>query len=254
MKSIPVLEVEVVELEHSESDTQTAEIDKPSALRLAELLLKDRTQVENLLRDESRQADLIPRFLAISLTSFSLFGWMMVMLLFAVPAGAIPSVLAERWSVGPQPAIALWLAYTLGLIAATGICLPSFYFYGLLAGIRISFLQVVSQCLKGQASTAIMLIGVLPIYVAVALGMLIFRTPEDLQQLVLSVGLALPFFAGLWGVYSIYTGFMRLADTLPGDCRERRTCFLRRLTLAWAACYTAVTPLMIYALWTHFAG
>ena len=72
--------------------------------------------------------------------------------------------------------------------------------------------------------------------------------------MVLSIGLVLPFIAGLWGVYSIYHGFMRLADTLPGRCRDRRTCFLRRLTLAWSACYTAVTPLMIYALWTHFTS
>ena len=28
---------------------------------------------------------------------------------------------------------------------ATGVCLPSFYFYGLLAGIRVSWLQVTAQ-------------------------------------------------------------------------------------------------------------
>ena len=70
----------------------------------------------------------------------------------------------------------------------------------------------------------------------------------------LSLGLALPFLAGLWGVRSIYRGFMRLADTLPVRCREQRACFLRRLTLSWAACYTVVTPLMIYSLWNHLAG
>jgi hypothetical protein len=69
---------------------------------------------------------------------------------------------------------------------------------------------------------------------------------------VLYIGLLLPFFAGLWGVASIFQGFMRLADTLR--CAVQRVCFLRRLTLAWAACYTAVTPFMIYALWTHFTG
>jgi hypothetical protein len=132
--------------------------------------------------------------------------------------------------------------------------LPSFYFYGLLAGVRINFLQVVTHCLKGQASTAIMLIGILPIYVAIALGMLIFDAPLPVQQVVLSVGLVLPFLAGLWGAYALYSGFMRLADTLPERCRHRRTCFLRRLTVAWAACYTAVSPLMIHALWTHIAG
>jgi hypothetical protein len=162
-----------------------------SALGLAELLLKDRAQVDELLRDDSRQVDLIPRFLVIALGSFSVYAWAMVLLLHAAPNGSIPSVLAEGWSFAVRPTVALWLAYALGLVAATGIFLPSFYFYGLLAGVKISFLQVVAHCLKGQASTAIMLIGILPIYVAVALGMLIFAAPVEGQQMVLSVGLVL---------------------------------------------------------------
>jgi hypothetical protein len=47
-----------------------------------------------------------------------------------------------------------------------------------------------------------MLIGILPIYVAVALGILIFAAPVEAQRMVLSIGLVLPFLAGLWGVYS----------------------------------------------------
>jgi len=236
------------------ADADWPESSEQSVLGVAELLLKDRDQVDDLLRDESRQVDLIPRFLMIALASFSAYAWAMILLLDAAPAGSIPSVLTDGWSGTVQPALGLWAAYALGLIAATGVCLPSFYFYGLLAGVKISFLQVVTHCLKGQAATAIMLIGILPVYVAVALGMLVFATPVPTQQLVLSLGLVLPFVAGLWGVYSLFHGFMRLADTLPGRCRQQRTCFLRRLTLAWAACYTAVTPFMIHALWTHFTG
>jgi hypothetical protein len=241
-------------VEVSMVESPSPKVDEHSALGLAELLLKNRGQVDDLLRDDSRQVDLIPRFLGIALTSFSAYAWAMVLLLRAAPNGSIPSVLGEGWSFAARPAVGLWLAYALGLVAATGICLPSFYFYGLLAGIKISFLQVVTHCLKGQAATAIMLVGILPIYVAVALGMLIFAAPVDGQQIVLNIGLVLPFLAGLWGVYSIYHGIMRLVDTLPDRCRDRRACFLQRLTLAWAACYTAVTPLMIHALWTHFTG
>jgi hypothetical protein len=249
IRAIPTLDVIELPMETPGSQTDTA-----SALGLAELLLKDRGQVEDLLRDEHRQVELIPRFLAIALASFSTYAWAMVLLLFAAPEESIPSVLAEGWSFALRPTVGLWLAYALGLVAATGICLPSFYFYGLLAGVKISFLQVVAHCLKGQAATAIMLIGILPIYVAGALGMLIFAAPVHAQQIVLSIGLVLPFLAGLWGAYSIYTGFMRLADTLPDHCRDRRSCFLRRLTLSWAGCYTAVTPLMIHSLWTQFTG
>jgi hypothetical protein len=229
-------------------------VNENSVLGLAELLLKDRNHADDLLRDDSRQADLIPRFLVISLASFSLYAWVMAFLLQVAPLDAIPSVLAQGWTKGLRPAFGLWLAYAVGLVGATGICLPSFFFYGLLAGVRITFLQVVTHCLKGMASTAIMLVGILPIYVAIALGMLIFAVSIPYQRLVLSGGLMLPFIAGLWGVYCIYHGFMRLADTLPGIYRERRTAFLRSLTLAWATCYTAVTPLMILALWTHLTS
>jgi hypothetical protein len=246
--SIPVLEAVEIPI----VEPQPTTVGEHSVLGLAELLLKDREQADELLRDDNRQAELIPRFLIIALASFTIYAWAMILLLHAVPKGAMPTVLADGWSFSLRPTIGLWLAYALGLVAATGICLPSFYFYGLLAGVRITFPQIVTHCLKGMASTAIMLMGILPIYVAVALGMLVFAAPLPSQQVVLSLGLILPFLAGLWGVYSIYRGFMRLADTLPGRCRADRTCFLRRLTLSWAACYTAVTPLMIHALWTHF--
>ena len=43
--------------------------DEHSVLGLAELLLKDRNRADELLRDDSRQAELIPRFLVIALTS-----------------------------------------------------------------------------------------------------------------------------------------------------------------------------------------
>src|ERR1700678_4150420 len=76
-----------------------------SALGLAELLLKDRVQVDDLLRDDSQQVDLIPRFLVISLASFSAYAWAMVLLLDAAPTGAIPSVLAQGSSFAVRPAM-----------------------------------------------------------------------------------------------------------------------------------------------------
>jgi hypothetical protein len=134
-------------------------------------------------------------------------------------------------------------------VAATGICLPSFYFYCLLSGVKVSVLQITTQTLKSKAASAVLLMGVLPIYVAVVLGMMVFRVPAVEMQFALYLGLVLPFLAGLAGVRSLYKGFMGLADTLPTQRRCRRECFLRRLTLAMAACYTAVTPVMIYTLW-----
>ena len=40
---------------------------------------------------------------------------------------------------------------------------------------------------------------------------------------------------------------------MPPAWRCRRECLLRRLTLAWAAVYAAVLPVMIYRLWEYAA-
>src|SRR5262245_7482275 len=204
-----------------------------SVLGLAELLLKDPVHVETLARDEARQPDLVPRFLAIALGSFSLFAFALALLLYTAPNAALPTFLASRWAEQPLgSAVGVWLAYTVGFTVATGICLPSFYFYALLAGVKVSWLQVTVLIMKGKASTSILLMGVLPIYVAVVLGLSVFRAPDESLQLALYLGLGLPFLAGLWGVRAIYRGFLGLADTLPPAWRCRRECFLRRLTMA----------------------
>jgi hypothetical protein len=225
-------------------------VDDPSALALAELLLKNHRQVDGMVRDEGLQAVLIPRFLGIAVTSFTVFSLALAMLLSLMPAKNLPGFLREAWIRSPgQAGVSLWLAYTFGLIAATGVCLPSFYFYGLLSGVRITLLQVTAHIMQGMAATSLMLLGLLPIYVAYVLGMIVFHATGASIRPMIYIGLALPFVAGLYGVRTIYRGFMQLADTLPPERRCRRSCFLRRLTVACSACYTAVTPVMIYKVW-----
>jgi hypothetical protein len=225
-----------------------------SVLGLAELLLKEPSQVDSLARDESRQLLLLPSLLAIGLVSFSLFALALVLTLGAAPVEALPEFLVERWTVHRTgSALALWLAYALGFTLTTGVCLPSYYFYGLLAGVRVSWPQVTAQIMKGQASTAMMLMGIVPVYVTLALGGMVFGVPPPLLRGVLYADLVLPFAAGLWGVRSIYLGFLGLSDTLPPQRRCQRECWLRRLTAACSACYTAVCPVMIYTLWGFVA-
>jgi hypothetical protein len=228
------------------------EVREDSALGLIELLLKDPDRVERLNRDPARVPILVPRFLAISLASYILFAAAITLILWLVPSAALPSIIpAHGWS--KATALGLLLGYTLGMVAAVGICLPSFYFYGLLAGVKLSMLAVVAHTLKGQAAGAITLIGILPIYVAAALGFWVFNAPQETLTFWLYLGLGLPFLAGWWGLRSIYRGFMGLADTLPPERRCRRECFLRRLILSWTAVYAAVSPIMIYRLWEYFA-
>ena len=226
-------------------------IDTLRTIDLVDLMLKDHPRLDGLIRDEARAPDLIPRLLGIALLGFTIFGiaaTLTVNLVNALPAW-MPS---SQWYDGTWAS--LTLAYVVGLVAATGVCLPCFYFYGLLAGVKLSMLQATAHAVKCLAVTAVVLVGALPIYVAVSLGMTVFSAPADWMRATISVGLALPFLAGLWGVRSLFVGFTGLADTLPAGRQARCASFLRRLTLAWSVCYTAVTPVMIFWIWTRLAG
>jgi hypothetical protein len=246
----------------------------PKLLELVELILKDRPRLERVIRDPSLAAQLIPRFLAVSLIGFTLFGVAMALIVHAIGVrlelASIRTVLegtaraliqfeplASQAGGGMFRAVGgglhLVSAYDLGLIAAAGVCLPSLYFYGLLAGIPLSMARVTIHTVKAMSTTAVALVGILPIYMAFSLGAAVFQAPPVVTESVLWLGLVLPFVAGLFGVNSLYTGFTALTDALPAERRYRRACFLRRLVVSWSVCYTAVTPVMIYTLWEYFS-
>src|SRR5262249_18996476 len=91
-----------------------------TASGLVELMLKDRARLDEAMREESRQAELIPRFLAIALAGFTIYGIAATVVLNA-SGTASPWVPTARWA---HPTAAnLVLAYDLGLIGAAGICL-----------------------------------------------------------------------------------------------------------------------------------
>jgi hypothetical protein len=255
-------------------DEVLTEVAAPGLLELVELILKDRPRLERIIHDPSLSAELIPRFLAAALVGFTLFGATLAIVIAAVGVhvnlgsiagvldGTVP-ILIEFARTGSSSgrglvsetvdAAKLISAYDLGLIAAAGVCLPSLYFYGLLAGVPMSLARVTVHTLKGMATTAVALVGILPIYMAFTLGAAVFHAPDMIVNSVLWLGLILPFVAGLFGVGSLYMGFAALAHALPAACRGQRACLLRRLIVSWSVCYTAVTPVMIYTLWEYFS-
>lgn len=254
-------------------DRQFLERGTPGTLTLIELILKDGSGLERVIRQPDVNSDLVPRFLAIALLGFTLFGVALSVVIGSVGTWPEPTSIRELltgadrgliqfgaegpaggifrpWWNGSAPKLVA--AYNIGMIAAAGVCLPSLYFYGLLSGVKMSMLDVVSHTVKALAVTAVALVGILPVYVAIAMGVAIFPFPPVMIHQALWLGLLLPFVAGLWGIRSLYVGFTALACTLPIELRYRRHCFLHRLVLSWAACYTAVTPVMVFTLWEYF--
>jgi hypothetical protein len=249
---------------------ETIDARQLTMLALVELVLKDRRRLYRLLREPAASTALLPRLLAIALAGFVLFGVAMSLVLSV--SGRWPSLTAlATWvDVGSEAplsfttiqsrfghlapwlngeALALVAAYAFGLVAASGVCLPSLYFYCLLAGVKMTMLDVVVHAVKSKAVASVALVGILPIYVALAMGVVIFGGGELLLGPTLLLGLVLPFIAGVWGTVSLYQGFAPLCDTMPAARAKRRECFLRRLVLSWSACYSAVMPVMIYSLW-----
>jgi hypothetical protein len=221
---------------------------------VVDLLLKNQRRIDALLRTTDGQRELIPKLLAVAVCGFALYGVTITVMLNLARANGfwLPGLPAASWNDATGGN--LTLAYCLGLIAANGICLPSFYFYGLLAGVRISMLGTAAHALKGMAAGAIALVGILPLYVALALNALIYSGSKPWLAMLTLLALALPFLAGIWGAISLYRGFVDLADTIPAEYRGARQCLLRRLIFAWSGVYTFVTPLVIYSLWQHLSG
>jgi hypothetical protein len=234
---------------------------------LFELILKNRTFLHKLIRDPTKKVELVPRFLVICLTAFLFYGVAMSLVLGAARVWPqltdVPDFLASsgqsliHFRAGSdiwQPwtdssAFKLVFAYSFGLIAASGVCLPTLYFYGLLSGVRMSMLDVVVHALKAKATAAVALIGILPIYAAVGMGIVIFDVSDLFVHGAILLGLCLPFIAGLWGTRSLYVGFCGLSDTMLSQEQCQRACFLRRLVFSWSVVYSAVAPVMIFTLW-----
>ena len=123
-----------------------------TTLELVELLLKDPGRLQQLNRDPRRQGELVPRFLLIALAGYLIYSCMMVLIINMAPTAAATGFellpLPPRWHDGS--ALSLPLAYTLSVVLASCVCLPSFYFYSLLAGVRITWLQIVGLAHEGD--------------------------------------------------------------------------------------------------------
>jgi hypothetical protein len=226
-------------------------IDKPEPLvepepfhggffEVFDLVLRGQKRLNAVLRHEPNLASVTQKLLWVSLLGLAVHGLIV---------GAAATLL----KVGPfgyffnsgTPFLWMPLAAMLAFVGALGLCLPTFYFHIQLSGLDASFRLVTAQALRGQATTSVLLLGVLPFYAAVALACVLGLTFDPLSVLLL--GVTLPFMVGLLGLSSIYRAFSDLARYLP-ITHQRRGNFVRRMVLCWGAVYTVVAPVAFVRL------
>jgi hypothetical protein len=205
-----------------------------------DLVLRGEVRLNRLLRDEAVLPELLQKMLLLSVLGLSIHG--VVLGLAAELFEPRPGL--EFYQAG-LPVLWMPLAFVGAFLGALCICLPSFYFYTQLSGLDASFRLVTAQALRAQATTSVLLLGVLPFYAAWLLGTVVGLFDD--ARLALFAGMVLPFAVGLWGIRAVYRGFCALAEHLP-ITHKRRGAFLQRLVLCWGGVYSVVAPVALYRL------
>jgi hypothetical protein len=236
--------------------TFTAEMDptlgiepKPTVGTLLNWMLADRARFREVLADPDDQERVLPRLLGIATSSLFLYGLVM----WVVVAATGTELPFMTGAAGGRPGnLSFAFAYSLGIVGAVGICLPSFYFFALQCGFRPTLRNIVVAVAGGQALTSIFLIGILPIFAALILGVERLGGNSEALAVWTKLGLLLPLVAGLVGAAELHEWFTGLAVTLPDDARARREGVVSFLGLWSTALYVVVAPVLVYQLLMTF--
>ncbi len=208
-----------------------------------DLLIRDDPQLDSLIAEGGSHVErihLIQQLLTVSVVGLVLYGATVGLAAqFFEADGRLGT-----W-IGGCPLLSLPIAMTAAFLLAQVVCLPSFYFYTLVSGLDASFQLVTAQALRVQARTAVLLLGVLPVYTAVVLAALVSASESGGDIIVF--GLLLPSIVGLAGVVSLYQSFQRLSHTLP-IAHTRRSGFVSRMVIAWSVAYSVVCPVALYRI------
>lgn len=222
--------------------TPAAVVRPRSALGDLDTLIRNPRGLDAALLDPGA----LPRWLS-GLIRLSVLG----LALHGLVVGGIAQLTGWQSWLGALPVVTLPLTLVGSFLLALAVCLPSFYFYSQLTGLDVSFRFVVVQALRVQAHTSVLLLGMLPVYAAIALGTVL---PIDLDvEAVLLLGLALPFVVGLSGITALWRSFKHLLPEIP-ITHERRGRFLLRMVLAWGAVFSVVAPVAMWRVGAVIAG
>lgn len=209
-----------------------------------DLVLKDPERLDELILDETTVVGVIERLLALSVLGLVLTGVSVGIAYEVLGGGVLP------FDFGGQPL--LWMPPTMvaAFLGALCICLPSFYFYTLLSGIDASFRIVTAQALRTQATTSVLLLATLPIYLAVVLMQIVLGANGATS---VAFGMCMPFVVGVFGIGGVYMSFTRIVGRMH-KTHQRRAGFIKRLIVCWGAVYTFVAPVALVRIGQALSG
>lgn len=215
-----------------------------STFAISDRILRDAPGLDVEAAHPDSAFALLPRLVGLGVTGLVAYSVVQTLLVHLAGPDLVPdaSVLAVGARIGS--------AYLFGFFGAQVAGLPSAWFYALLAGIRTDAWRVTVEAMRAQATSAIVLLGLLPVYLAVGVG--VTMVDEDaLEFMVVACGgYSLPFFAGLWGTAAMYRSFRRLVERERARAEAPRTAMPSLLVLAWAMLFTAMAPLGVFAMMT----
>ncbi|MCB9759841.1 MAG: hypothetical protein H6739_08410 [Alphaproteobacteria bacterium] len=220
---------------------------------VVELLIRRRDEADAACADVEQATALLPRLVAVSTVALGAYAVVHGGMLSLAEDPLFLDALTAR---GPLPTIGVvFLAYVAGLFGAQVASLPSAYFYALLTGIRTHGWRVAVEAMRAQATSAVVLLGLLPVYLAVGLGFSLSSggVGEGFRILAIDLlGYTLPFVAGLAGVITMGRAFSALVREARPEPGRRAMPLL--LVFAWSVLFTALAPLGVWRVLSVLGG
>jgi hypothetical protein len=221
-------------------------IQRASLSETFNMLIRAQPELTKAMLDERALPGILRGMLAIAISGLALHGaavGVATHYLRGMPTTEIAAI------TGGLPMFWMPFAFVLAFVGALSLALPSFWFHTQLSGLDASFRLCTAQALRAQATTSALLVGTLPIYLAIALAAALGGFQRDAA---IAVGMLIPFAAGLYGLSAVHRGFRDLTEHLPLTHPQRGR-FLVRLVFAWGAVYSAIAPLALYRLAEAFS-
>jgi hypothetical protein len=200
------------------------------------LLLRDELAIDAQVGDVAGATRMLTHLSAIVAAGFAAHG-----VILAACAGP---------TLGAQGALQLggaWaVASTVGFFASICACLPSCWFYGVVANVAAPSWRLAVELVRVQAIGAVTLVGLLPFWLAGSLALRVIGVDLFSDPTWRLLTHALPFLAAFPGVFGLYRVFVRMRIAAG----ERATFPAALLTVWWITLFQFTCPMTISTLYS----